>query len=355
MHSVPVNKLLRDAGYVTIFNVACALAVTFILGSRSTFFENLVFSMCIGYIAFIIIDVLRFLMWGATGRPNWTIFPLILIGAVVIAQMSGTALASWLLGHRNFSLDAFLSGRTFHAGSVFFTLLATAAASIFFSGRERLLKAQAEAANERARAEAVERQAVQAQLQLLQTQLEPHMLFNTLANVQGLIAIDPPRAQEMLDQLIQYLRATLSSSRAQATTLAQEFALMEAYLGLMSIRMGARLNYALELPPALAEARVPPMLLQPLVENAVAHGVEPKVEGGHIAVGARREAERLVLSVTDNGRGLDAPPGKPGTNVGLSNTRARLQALYGERASLSLHAAPDGGCVATITLPIETP
>lgn len=203
---------------------------------------------------------------------------------------------------------------------------------------------------EKARAEAVERQALQAQLQLLQAQIEPHMLFNTLANLQGLIALDPAQAQTMLDQLIVYLRATLSASRAQRTTLGQEFTLLDAYLGLMSVRMGARLSFALDLPEALRNTEVPPMLLQPLVENAIAHGVEPNVAGGHIQVTARAADGGLELLVSDTGRGLDAGPGKPGTGLGLSNVRERLNALYGERATLSLDAAPQGA-TARILLP----
>jgi sensor histidine kinase YesM len=177
------------------------------------------------------------------------------------------------------------------------------------------------------------------------------MLFNTLANLQGLIAIDPPRAQQMLDLLIQYLRATLTSSRAESNTLAQEFALMEAYLGLMQIRMGERLSFSLDLPDTLRTHPVPPMLLQPLVENAIAHGLEPKIEGGHVAVSAVLADGVLALSVQDSGRGPAAGPGKKGTNVGLANTRERLRALFGDRAALTLEAAQPAGALARITLP----
>jgi sensor histidine kinase YesM len=235
-----------------------------------------------------------------------------------------------------------------------FTLLAAAGATAFFMGRDRLTGAEAAAANERARAEQIERQALQAKLQLLQAQIEPHMLFNTLANLQGLIALDPARAQQMLDQLIQFLRATLSSSRSASNTLAEEFALMDAYLGLMAVRMGSRLQYTLDLPKDLREQRVPPMLLQPLVENAIAHGLEPKVEGGHIRVKVAQDGDRLILDVCDDGRGLDAGPGKPGTNLGLHNTRERLKALYGDRAGVSLEPNQPCGALARITIPMET-
>jgi sensor histidine kinase YesM len=302
--------------------------------------------MCIGTTAFLIIDGVRFAVWGEDGRPNRPVFALVIAVAVVVAEYAGTSLAAWLLGHAKPGLDNFSAAR-----GLMFTLIASVGATAFFTNRDRLIRAEAAAASERARAEQVERQALQAQLQLLQAQLEPHMLFNTLANVQGLIAIDPARAQHMLDQLIQFLRSTLTSSRAQSTTLAREFALIDAYLGLMQVRMGERLSYSLDLPPELSETVLPPMLLQPLVENAIAHGLEPRMEGGRIEVSARRDGEAVVLTVADTGRGLAAPAGRPGTLVGIANTRERLRAMYGERASLSLEPAEPCGAVATILLP----
>ena len=194
---------------------------------------------------------------------------------------------------------------------------------------------------------------MQAQLQLLQAQIEPHMLFNTLANLQGLISFDPDRAQLLLDQLIQYLRATLSSSRAEATTLEQEFKLMQAYLGLMAVRMGARLAYTLDLPDDLRSARLPPMLLQPLVENAIQHGLEPKIEGGHITVRASVDDDQLTLTVMDDGLGLDHPGQTKGTQLGVTNIRERLQVMHGAAASLSLDANTTGGVTARLTLPYQ--
>jgi sensor histidine kinase YesM len=194
---------------------------------------------------------------------------------------------------------------------------------------------------------------MQTQLQLLQAQIEPHMLFNTLANLQGLIAIDPTRAQHMLDQLIQYLRATLSSSRETHTTLSREFELMQAYLGLMSVRLGRRLSYTLRLPETLKEIAVPPMLLQPLVENAIKHGIEPKVEGGSVDVEASREDSSLRLRVTDSGLGLaHSLPGRQGESIGLANVRERLQALFGSRSSFTLSPNDPAGAVATIVIPL---
>jgi len=158
----------------------------------------------------------------------------------------GNHIAGRLLGIPIESIDA-VRAQNATAFTVL-TILVCVFISFLFHSRMRLERLKAEAESEKARASAIEKQAMQAQLQLLQAQIEPHMLFNTLANLQGLIAVDPARAQHMLDQFILYLRATLSSSRAEKTTLAHEFSLIDAYLGLMSVRMGTRLSYTLDLP-----------------------------------------------------------------------------------------------------------
>jgi hypothetical protein len=194
--------------------------------------------------------------------------------------------------------------------------------------------------------------ATEARLKLLEAQLEPHMLFNTLANLRALIAVDPVRAQAMLDRLIAFLRATLGASRVPTHPLSAEFERVSDYLALMGVRLGARLESALELPDALRDHPVPPLLLQPLVENSIRHGIEPQVQGGRITVNARRDGDTLVLSVLDTGAGLSAP-GASGTRFGLQQVRERLAALHGDRATLSLSPAPGGGTLARITVPLE--
>jgi LytS/YehU family sensor histidine kinase len=208
------------------------------------------------------------------------------------------------------------------------------------------------------RAEAAQRQAVEAQLQLLQAQLEPHMLFNTLANLHALIAADPARAQDMLAHLIAFLRATLSATRIPAHPLSEEFTRVADYLALMQIRMGPRLQVSLDLPEDLSTLPVPPMLLQPLVENAIQHGLEPSRQGGQLTVRARHDGENLILSVDDTGRGLQAANlARRGTaGFGLSCVRDRLQSLYGGTASLSLTPQPAGtGTHVSLRLPVPLP
>lgn len=197
-----------------------------------------------------------------------------------------------------------------------------------------------------------QRNATEARLKLLETQLEPHMLFNTLANLRALITADPPRAVAMLDRLNNYLRMTLSGSRALAHPLSAEFERLADYLELMSVRMGERLRYTLDLPDELRDTPVPPLLLQPLVENSIRHGLEPKVEGGVITVRARQFDGRLIIEVSDTGVGLDAAQTSEGSGFGLEQVRERLATVHGEQGRMSLAAGPSGGTLATLSFPL---
>ena len=226
-------------------------------------------------------------------------------------------------------------------------IVPSVAITYFFQSREVI-------AVQRVEVERAERQATEQRLKLLEAQLEPHMLFNTLANLRTLIAVDPARAQAMLDRLIAFLRASLAGSRSGAQTLAAEFARLRDYLALMQVRMGARLDTRFTLPDDLAGAEIPALLLQPLVENSIRHGLEPKREGGRIDVAAAREGAMLVVRVRDTGVGrAPALPASDG-GFGLGLVRDRLATLYGSTASFSLTPVEDdeGGMLATVRLPL---
>jgi LytS/YehU family sensor histidine kinase len=179
------------------------------------------------------------------------------------------------------------------------------------------------------------------------------MLFNTLANLRALIGVDPVRAQAMLDHMIAYLRATLNASRATSHSLQAEFDRIQDYLELMAIRMGPRLKFTLDLPGAISQAKVPSLLLQPLVENAIQHGLEPKVGGGEIRVAARREGDAVVLEVCDTGVGLSGHGPAGGKGFGMTQVRERLSTLYGPRASIEFGNVDTGGCRVVIRYPFQ--
>jgi signal transduction histidine kinase len=197
----------------------------------------------------------------------------------------------------------------------------------FYNKELRIAEAEQQLALDRARNAELERQAASAQLRALQAQIEPHFLFNTLANVVSLIDTQPQDARRMLERLIALLRTSLSASRTGQGTLGEEFDLCRAYLDILAIRMSGRLQAQVEIEPALRALPVPPMLVQPLVENAIQHGLEPKVDGGHLRLRAARIDGAVVeVTVEDDGVGFGALT--RGGGVGLSNLRERLASSF---------------------------
>ncbi|CAN5409245.1 hypothetical protein BH09PSE6_BH09PSE6_09110 [soil metagenome] len=246
-----------------------------------------------------------------------------------------------------------LSDRT----SLSFTLLVTLLGVMFFWNRARAADHKAEAAARSEALEAQERRATEAHLKLLQTQLEPHFLFNTLGVLDSMIGPEPERARELLQSLNRYLRAALSATRSSADghTLGNELVLIESYLQIMQMRFGDRLGYTIDVDDAARAVPFPTMLLQPLVENAIRHGVEPSKTGGVVEVQARCVDEdgktRLAIRVGDTGVGLSNQPSTRGTGAGLANIRERLAALYGSQARIVLEDNRPRGVVARLSLP----
>jgi sensor histidine kinase YesM len=190
---------------------------------------------------------------------------------------------------------------------------------------------------------------------LLQGQIEPHFLFNTLAGVLSLIDHEPAKAKQMLQDFTEYLRASLGSLRNDQSPLSQELDLAEHYLRLLGARMEDRLHWHIDADEAARRVQVPPLLLQPLVENAIHHGLEPQLEGGTVHVSARVQGLQLVLEVRDDGRGPDAAPragARKGSGMALKNIRERLLSRYGGSATLELQASHPGTRV-VMRLPVE--
>ena len=223
---------------------------------------------------------------------------------------------------------------------------------------ERRIQAATDAARQKELEEATARLLAEARLRALQAQIEPHFLYNTLANVMGLIGPHPDQARHMLERFIDYLRASLDTSRSEATTLGDEARLLAAYLDVLTVRMGSRLRYRIDVPAALHQVAIAPMLLQPVVENAIAHGLEPKVEGGAVTITASIDDGVLRLVVSDTGVGLDVAAGaasrKPGGGVGLGNLRERLRSLYGAGASVALLENQPCGMLVRIVIPMSS-
>ena len=334
---------LRHGVATAAYCVLTALALT--LADDGAFAAHLVYSLAIGLIAWLIIDLgrLRFnrdaSVW-PHGRRDFMMVALGISCGFLVGNMIGDALT----GKPALDFLDLDSGNLTRALAV--TVAASSCICYFFysRGRARFLQAQISVA---------QRDALEAKLKLLETQLAPHMLFNTLANLRVLITGEPKRAITMLDQLDRYLRATLAGSRALFHPLQVEVARLEDYLELMSVRMGKRLGYELDLPDSLREVPVPPLLLQPLVENAIRHGLEPLIAGGIVRVCARHDQGSLVIDVVDTGAGLDAAALADGGGFGLAHVRARLATLYGSSATLVLSPAAEGGTLACLRLPLR--
>ncbi len=328
-------------------NTVIALSLSAFGGTD--FAGNLVYSHSIGICIWLLIEAAR-RYWMPRPAQQWRRLYLIVPLCVALGSLAGVSVARWLL--RQHGANLWSEQPRLLLGYLLISLVAGGAMTYYFMSREQLASARLDTANAGAKVEAAQRQVAQARLALLQSQLEPHMLFNTLANLRALIGADPARAQDMLDRLVAYLRATLQASRESVHSVRAEFERLHDYLELMTVRMGPRLHYTLELPQELAKQPMPPLLLQPLVENAIKHGLEPKVQGGSIIVRARRAATRITLQVQDDGVGL-SPGGTLEGGFGLAQVRERLATTYGPAGTLELTAANPAGTLASITFACE--
>jgi len=242
---------------------------------------------------------------------------------------------------------------TWFMNFVVLLLLALFGTKALVGGKKRA-DAEAQVANAAAEREAMQRQLMETKMQMMQAQVEPHFLFNTLASVEHLIRVDPPRASAMQRSLIQYLRAVLPQMRDNAvvTGLGREVDMVNAYLDLLRMRMEERLSVNLRVPDGLRSAAFPPMMLQSMVENAIKHGLECKPEGGTLNIVAEVVDSRLRVTVADDGVGFGVMP-SDGTGLGLQTIRERLKLLHGEAGWLHIGANSPTGVIATIEVPYQ--
>ena len=225
---------------------------------------------------------------------------------------------------------------------------------LFFTTQEQLKDTRAELAQARADRLSQEKEHLETQLKLLQAQIEPHFLFNTLSNVVGMIREQPDAAEKTLIDLTTLLRANLKRTRTEETTLEDELAIVSALLEINQIRMGNRLSWSIDAEADLRKLPLPPMLLQPLVENAVKHGIEPLEEGGEIHIRAEGGKGCLTVVIEDTGPGPGALNAASSTGVGVTNVQNRLAALFDKNASLVLEENVPRGMVATLTIPVPS-
>lgn len=319
-----------------VFNTAIAgfLSMISMMGG---FWQNFIFSQCIGLSIFALnILVLPHIKPGVT---RLLVMSLTLPGSVAVGLSSAfylTGLGSW---SAPYAWTSVMIG-------LFFGMIG----SITYFLSERIHVLDAEVKQRRLNEVEREKRELEAHLRLLQAQIEPHFLFNTLANVSSLIEVDAAKARHLLDRLNDWLRVALARTRSESATLGDELTMLGNYLQILEMRFGTRLRWQIAVTEEVRSTQFPPMLLQPLVENAIRHGIEPKVGGGQLHISADIAQGMLRLCVDDDGVGFSGKTS--GGGAGLENIRARLTALYGASARLDLHTNEMGGVSAVLELPL---
>jgi signal transduction histidine kinase len=335
-----VGRLLDPRGYgFRVVSPAGPIALTFLEAWIWAAFTPLIF---------------RLSTRASSGRPRWLFLaPMLLVAGFAISMTIYSAVAiaraevfESMPRRRNVSaFEPFRDLARFRYANQFLIYLAVLATGF---AREYFLRDR----DRQAHASQLEAQLVQARLDSLRMQLNPHFLFNTLHAVSALVERDPAGVRRMIARLSELLRHTIDSRGTDEVPLREELDFLRRYIEIMEIRFQGRLHVDVDVPPTTLDALVPNLVLQPLVENALEHGASRVIGEGRIEITAARDGERLTLRVRDNGPGVDvnAPPS---TGVGLSNTRARLAQLYGERASLTLAPFAGGGTIAEVVLPFR--
>jgi signal transduction histidine kinase len=332
----------RRAAITAVVNTCVVAFVKWMLHVDNTFPDLLISGQVVGFTIMIGVSVAGNLPLERLPRPVAQLLAVVLssfVGTVLVVFVKGRGLAQAFTeweGVARFSTTATIG--------IIFGSLVTA----FFIFRERDAAARAAMLRVEAEKNLIARRMAEAQLALMQAQVEPHFLFNTLANVRYLAQNDPPNAVRMLDHLIDYLRAALPSMREARSTLGKEIDFVRAYLSIQQIRMGDRLRFAFNVPEALLARPFPPSMAITLVENAIRHGVEPCCEQVDVTVSAAVAQGSLQLSVADTGVGMKR---ESGSGIGLANLRARLHELFGERGRLVIESNAPHGVTATIEIP----
>jgi len=329
---------IKNIALLLLFTTLIALFLTALVGTP--FVRNIVFSQSIGLCIYFFANLLKGLF------PNNRSNILIYIIAVPLGGITGIIIGSSIIGVPISSLFGKHINVLFTSltSAIMFGLVIT----YYFYSRSKLYESSISIREQQIKQLAQEKTATEINLRLLQAQIEPHFLFNTLSNVTSMIESNPIAAKSMLDNLTIYLRATLKQTRTGNTTLADELGLLEAYIKIHKIRMGQRLNFSIDCSDDLKNIPFAPLMIQPLVENAIQHGIAPSVSGGDITLRVRHSDNNVEITVENTCTHMD-PGHKSG--VGLKNIRERLNALYGDAAQFSIFQTTPHSVTARIVIP----
>lgn len=328
-----------------VFNTAIALVLTFMVIREPRFWEIFIISQFTGLSICLFVGLGIFI--SEEILKKWMV---VCIAAGLIVGVVIGGLLSW--GFIS-SFDGLSVGYYYeHVFSYIavFGVVFGIPIIYFFTAREKLVESEKRIQNEKIKRLSMEKEAAMTTLRLLQAQIEPHFLFNTLSNVISLFDIDVDKARQMLIDVNEYLRISLLRTRQEMVTLSQELDLVRRYLDIFKIRMGKRLSYEINDSTGQPHFLFPPLIVQPLVENAIKYGLEPKINGGKISIDCRIENDMLNIEICDTGRGLDDNTSQAG--IGINNVSQRLESIYGTTASLVLTQNHPSGVTATIKVPL---
>ena len=338
-----LTSVYRYIVLTAVFNTVIAGFLYTVEYFRGSFAICFVMSQSIGFsICFFVIG----LFWLLKPRAVLTKL-LLLVGTILLGTAIGLVIGVHLAGIKQadkiYNLPSLI--RNMSIGLIFGFIV-----FYFFLSRHQIRYAGSKAREEHLKRLTSEKEMAETKLRLLQAQIEPHFLFNTLSNVLSLLDTDVKKGRAMLLNLTRYLRLTLDKTRSKITTLEQELETVSAYMNIYKVRMGDRLEFSIDVSDDLKQMTLPPMLIQPLVENAIKHGLEPKVAGGRIHISIGRENGILRIVIADTGEGISE---NAGDGVGLTNIRQRLTSLYGEKARLILKQNAPSGVIAILEVADE--
>jgi sensor histidine kinase YesM len=343
MKSYPAHitkkSVVKFLFYTFVFDTLIAIFLTGIKFGGG-FVINFIVSQCIGLsICTCVLIAHRFFE-----NAGPLVKTVLVAAALIIGSIGGSYLGSAVAGLR----PDMLFERHSLIQLLFLGVMFGSIITYFFGSREQIAESQARVQEEKIKRLTSEKKAAEANLKLLQAQVEPHFLFNTLSNVLSLLDTNPVQGKSMLVDFIQYLRGSLSKFRQAHATLGQEMEMIQAYLSIFKVRMGPRLNFKIDLPKNLETISFPPMLIQPLVENAIKHGLESMIAGGELSISATEKDGILRLEIADTGMGFKE---ERESGMGLSNVRERLHALYGASGRLILEENQPHGLKAIVEVP----
>ncbi len=335
------GAFVKEYSLVTIFNIGIAILLWLLLPDKDSFLMFLIRAQLIGHSICTACNLLFYFV-----RPATTFKQIFLL---IICILAGSMTGIYIF---DLFFDSTLKNYFFTVLIVgfFFGIII----SYFFIIQGKYSQLKIEKQEEELKSISLEKENIQANLKLLQAQIEPHFLFNTLSTVLSLLDTDSKSGKKMLENLTQYLRTSLNHTRNENNSLKQEMKTIQSYLDINKIRMGDRLNFKIEIPKDLYNISFPPMLIQPIVENAVKHGIEPKIEGGIVSIKISNivsgKEDVLKIEIADTGVGFNS---NLSTGIGLENVKNRLKALYQDKSSIIFETNNPSGLKVTIGVPYE--